>query len=207
MFSFVMEWCWFHSVFLVCLELNYEIPFADNLLNKQNCNNRFRCHPGSLRMFATTRKQTNWSSFSKFPLNPLFPMTSNFLPWGNIWRALDSSSEDTTTIANINWTAALIMLLLTLKYQILFQNSWFWGSEWHKRWRGLVRLLLEKSESWTCCNCIPVNLSMLLPSLSSSGQAFLATKCISDISWHMMAMSNTRVNPFWKVQSKWIWQK
>ena len=113
MFSIVMEWCWFHCVFLVCLELNYEIPFADNLLNKQNCNNRFRCHPGSLRMFATTRKQTNWSSFSKFPLNPLFPMTSNFLPWGNIWRALDSSSEETTTIANINWTAALIMLLLT----------------------------------------------------------------------------------------------
>ena len=70
---------------LLLFQLNYEIPFADNLLNKQNCNNRFRCHPADLRMFATTRKQTNWSSFSKFSPNPLFPMTSNFLPWGNIW--------------------------------------------------------------------------------------------------------------------------
>ena len=74
--------CFSAIVFLLCLELNHEIPFADNLFNKQNCNNRFRCHLACLRMFATTRKQTNSSCFS---LKPPFPMTSNFLPWGNIW--------------------------------------------------------------------------------------------------------------------------
>ena len=104
---FVMEW----YSFLCLLLFQLWNSFADNLFNKQNCRNHFLCHPASLRMFATTWKQTNWSGFPKFPLNPLFPLTSNFLRWGNIW-SLDSFSEDTTnTIANINLTAALIGLL------------------------------------------------------------------------------------------------
>ena len=104
---FVMEW----YSFLCLLLFQLWNSFADNLFNKQNCRNHFLCHPASLRMFATTWKQTNWSGFPKFPLNPLFPLTSNFLRWGNIW-SLDSFPEDTTnTIANINLTAALIGLL------------------------------------------------------------------------------------------------
>lgn len=86
----VMNLCYFLSLFLVCLELNYEIPCADNLLNTVITTSAV-----TLRMFTTAWKQANCGGFSKTPPQPHFPLTSNFLTWGNIWSP-DSFSEDIT---------------------------------------------------------------------------------------------------------------
>ena len=53
---------YFLKLFLVCLELNYEIPCADNLLNTVITTSAV-----TLRMFTTAWKQANCGGFPKTP--------------------------------------------------------------------------------------------------------------------------------------------
>ena len=57
------------------------------------CNNHFRCHPEDVYHRMKTSKL--WWIFKDPPPQPHFPLTSNFLTWGNIWSP-DSFSEDIT---------------------------------------------------------------------------------------------------------------
>ena len=69
----VMNLCYFLSLFLVCLELNYEIPCADNLLNTVITTSAV-----TLRMFTTAWKQANCGGFSKTPPSTPFSFDKQF---------------------------------------------------------------------------------------------------------------------------------
>ena len=59
------------------------------------CNNHFRCHPEDVYHRMKTSKLWWISKDPHPPSQPHFPLTSNFLTWGNIWSP-DSFSEDIT---------------------------------------------------------------------------------------------------------------